>query len=154
MKFTATMPEDGSELTLEFALPKATIGQPLLPPTAMGKRLAAQLAPSLAAAVEPFLPAAKKAHTEIQRDSTGRIVGTVAHPATPAPAIRAQQVVRGLTPAIEAAYSGAVAREYATIRAATLNATAQATAQRALEVGQRLRRLEEQAPPTRDGEQR
>jgi hypothetical protein len=154
MKFTATMPEDGSELTLEFDLPAATVGRPLLPPAEMGKHLAARLAPSLAAAVEPFLPPAKKAHTEIERDSTGRIVGTVAHPATPAPAIRAQQVVRGLTPAIEATYSAAVAREYATIRAATLNATAQATAQRAREVGQRLRRLEEHAPPMRREGQR
>jgi hypothetical protein len=68
--------------------------------------------------------------------------------------VQCRPPTRGLIPAIEGEYAAAVAREYATIRAAALNATAQKAAQRAQEVGQRLRRLEEQAPPTRDGEQR
>jgi hypothetical protein len=129
MRFRIVLPENGAQLVGDVSVPGIRIGQGLRPrPEAAGKAVAEALIPSIAAQIEPQLPRAAPARRNVQRDSDGKVVGTIEIPPTPPPTIRARQVAQQLASAMAAQYATAIRAEYASLDAAQATAKAQATA--------------------------
>ena len=117
MKFVVTLLEDGRQIAGDIGVPGAVPPGPYrasaiarLEQTmtkmwrdrrqsgAPFRQRIAALVPVLAAQLEPELPAAAPARTEVERDTEGRTVRSVAYKATPPPNIRAQDIARRLAP--------------------------------------------------------
>ena len=116
MKFVVTLLEDGRQIAGDIGVPSVppgpyrasaiarleqTMQKMLRDPRQSGspvrQRIAA-LVPVLAAQLEPELPPAAPARTEMEHDAAGRTVRQVTYKATPAPSIRAREIARRLAP--------------------------------------------------------
>ena len=120
MKFVVTLLEDGRQIAGDIGVPSVPAGpyrvsaiarleqtmqkmlrDPRQPAHPIRRRIA-ELVPILAAQIEPELPPAAPAHTEIEHDAAGRTVRQVAYKATPAPSTRAREIARRLAPYVAA----------------------------------------------------